>query len=298
MDEGIGSKIKRIMHSYQLLFSNVTSKAKSTRHVYIYKMTCMFLTTFIFKSLSPFRIPGLWMQVYILCLSSSRSSFNPFSFYRRGLQEQGTMMVDFMPYASLTVCIIYIFQLFWLCHWLFGRIMRKMKNLRHGRYRPNCLQTKLGLLYVYVFPYPCFFPQCQVLSKWGEGAIERAYGYCQIWCTSCNWPAWEKNAPTGCYNGGDCVKSGDTSRCRGKKENSRQTSFSPLALSAKRTPTPTTCLAVTNNSSIQKCLHQDTQNHGAGTTAKRRIRKGVDADARPGVGAGRTGGLTCPCLRR
>lgn len=65
MDEGIGSKIKRIMHSYQLLFSNVTSKAKSTRHVYIYKMTCMFLTTFIFKSLSPFRIPGLWMQVYI-----------------------------------------------------------------------------------------------------------------------------------------------------------------------------------------------------------------------------------------
>lgn len=143
-----------------------------------------------------------------------------------------------------------------------------------------------------------FFPQCQVLSKWGEGAIERAYGYCQIWCTSCNWPAWEKNAPTGCYNGGDCVKSGDTSRCRGKKENSRQTSFSPLALSAKRTPTPTTCLAVTNNSSIQKCLHQDTQNHGAGKTAKRRIRKGVDADARPGVGAGRTGGLTCPCLRR
>lgn len=109
MDEGIGSKIKRIMHSYQLLFSNVTSKAKSTRHVYIYKMTCMFLTTFIFKSLSPFRIPGLWMQVYILCLSSSRSSFNPFSFYRRGLQEQGTMMVDFMPYASLTVCIIYNF---------------------------------------------------------------------------------------------------------------------------------------------------------------------------------------------
>lgn len=84
----------------------------------------------------------------------------------------------------------------------------------------------------------------------------------------------------------------------GKKENSRQTSFSPLALSAKRTPTPTTCLAVTNNSSFQKCLHQDTQNHGAGTTAKRRIRKGVDADARPGVGAGRTGGLTCPCLRR
>lgn len=222
----------------------------------------------------------------------------PVQFYRRGLQEQGTMMVDFMPYASLTVCIIYIFQLFWLCHWLFGCIMRKMKNLRHGRYRPNCLQTKLGLLYVYVFPYPCFFPQCQVLSKWGEGAIERAYGYCQIWCTSCNWPAWEKNAPTGCYNGGDCVKSGDTSRCRGKKENSRQTSFSPLALSAKRTPTPTTCLAVTNNSSIQKCLHQDTQNHGAGTTAKRRIRKGVDADARPGVGAGRTGGLTCPCLRR
>lgn len=107
MDEGIGSKIKRIMHSYQLLFSNVTSKAKSTRHVYIYKMTCMFLTTL---SLSPFRIPGLWMQVYILCLSSSRSSFNPFSFYRRGLQEQGTMMVDFMPYASLTVCIIYIFS--------------------------------------------------------------------------------------------------------------------------------------------------------------------------------------------
>lgn len=126
MDEGIGSKIKRIMHSYQLLFSNVTSKAKSTRHVYIYKMTCMFLTTL---SLSPFRIPGLWMQVYILCLSSSRSSFNPFSFYRRGLQEQGTMMVDFMPYASLTVCIIYIFQLFWLCHWLFGYIMRKMKKL-------------------------------------------------------------------------------------------------------------------------------------------------------------------------
>lgn len=84
----------------------------------------------------------------------------------------------------------------------------------------------------------------------------------------------------------------------GKKENSRQTSFSPPALSAKRTPTPTTCLAVTNNSSFQKCLHQDTQNHGAGTTAKRRIRKGVDADARPGVGAGRTGGLTCPCLRR
>lgn len=35
MDEGIGSKIKRIMHSYQLLFSNVTSEAKSTRHVYI-----------------------------------------------------------------------------------------------------------------------------------------------------------------------------------------------------------------------------------------------------------------------
>lgn len=135
----------------------MTSKAKSTRHVYIYKMTCMFLTTFIFKSLSPFRIPGLWMQVYILCLSSSRSSFNPFSFYRRGLQEQGTMMVDFMPYASLTVCIIYIFQLFWLCHWLFGCIMRKMKNLRHGQYRPNCLQTKLGLLYVYVFPYPFFF---------------------------------------------------------------------------------------------------------------------------------------------
>lgn len=167
MDEGIGSKIKRIMHSYQLLFSNVTSKAKSTRHVYIYKMTCMFLTTFIFKSLSPFRIPGLWMQVYILCLSSSRSSFNPFSFYRRGLQEQGTMMVDFMPYASLTVCIIYIFQLFWLCHWLFGCIMRKMKNLRHGRYRPNCLQTKLGLLYVYVFPYPCFFPPVSGFEQMG-----------------------------------------------------------------------------------------------------------------------------------
>lgn len=110
---------------------------------------------------------------------------------------------------------IYIFQLFWLCHWLFGCIMRKMKNLRHGRYRPNCLQTKLGLLYVYVFPYPCFFPQCQILSKGGgEG---RAYGYCQIWCTSCNWPAWEKNAPTGCYDGGDCVKSGDTSRSRGEK---------------------------------------------------------------------------------
>lgn len=53
----------------------------------------------------------------------------PVQFYRRGLQEQGTMMVDFMPYASLTVCIIYIFQLFWLCHWLFGCIMRKMKKL-------------------------------------------------------------------------------------------------------------------------------------------------------------------------
>lgn len=170
MDEGIGSKIKRIMHSYQLLFSNVTLKAKSTRHVYIYKMTCMFLTTFIFKSLSPFRIPGLWMQVYILCLSSSRSSFNPFSFYRRGLQEQGTMMVDFMPYASLTVCIIYNFPVILVVSLVIRLYHEKNeKNLRHGQYRPNCLQTKLGLLYVYVFPYPFFFPQCQILSKGGGG---------------------------------------------------------------------------------------------------------------------------------
>lgn len=192
---------------------------------------------------------------------------------------------------------IYIFQLFWLCHWLFGCIMRKMKNLRHGRYRPNCLQTKLGLLYVYVFPYPCFFPQCQILSKGGGGregltGIAR-YGVLRVIGLLGKRMLRRVATMVEIASSREILPGPG-----GKKENSRQTSFSPLALSAKRTPTPTTCLAVTNNSSFQKCLHQDTQNHGAGTTAKRRIRKGVDADARPGVGAGRTGGLTCPCLRR
>lgn len=85
---------------------------------------------------------------------------------------------------------------------------------------------------------------------------------------------------------------------RKEKKHSQQTSFSPPALSAKRTPTPTTCLAVTNNSSSRKSLHQGTQNHEAGTTAKRRIRKGVDFGARSGVGACQIGGTTSPCLRR
>lgn len=82
------------------------------------------------------------------------------------------------------------------------------------------------------------------------------------------------------------------------KKHSQQTSFSPPALSAKRTPTPTACLAVTNNSSSRKSLHQGTQNHEAGTRAKRRIRKGVDFGARSGVGACQIGGTTSPCLRR
>lgn len=85
---------------------------------------------------------------------------------------------------------------------------------------------------------------------------------------------------------------------RKEKKHSQQTSFSPPALSAKRTPTPTACLAVTNNSSSRKSLHQGTQNHEAGTTAKRRIRKGVDFGARSGVGACQIGGTTSPCLRR
>lgn len=111
MDEGIESKIKRIMHSYQLLFSNVTSKAKSTRHVYIYKMTCMFLTTLSLIFISVLNSWFMDAGIYTLPLFIP-FFIQPVQFYRRGLQEQGTMMVDFMPYASLTVCIIYIFQLF------------------------------------------------------------------------------------------------------------------------------------------------------------------------------------------
>lgn len=167
MDEGIGSKIKRIMHSYQLLFSNVTSKAKSTRHVYIHKMTCMFLTTL---SLSPFRIPGLWMQVYILCLSSSRSSFNPFSFYRRGLQEQGTMMVDFMPYASLTVCIMYNFPVILVVSLvirLYHEKNEKLTSRTVSAQLPTDQAWSLVRLRVSISLF--FFPQCQVLSKGGGG---------------------------------------------------------------------------------------------------------------------------------
>lgn len=113
---------------------------------------------------------------------------------------------------------IYIFQLFWLCHWLFGCIMRKMKKtyvtdgIGPTAYRPSLVSCTFTCFHIPVF----FFPQWSDFEQRGGGG-ERAYGYCQIWCTSCNWPAWEKNAPTGCYGGGDCVKWGDTSRCRGGK---------------------------------------------------------------------------------
>lgn len=194
---------------------------------------------------------------------------------------------------------IYIFQLFWLCHWLFGCIMRKMKKtyvtdgIGPTAYRPSLVSCTFTCFHIPVF----FSPSGQILSKGGGGGkgltgIAR-YGVLRVIGLLGKRMLRRVATVVEIASSGEILPGAG-----GEKENSRQTSFSPLALSAKRTPTPTTCLAVTNNSSFQKCLHQDTQNHGAGRTAKRRIRKGVDADARPGVGAGRTGGLTCPCLRR
>lgn len=52
-----------------------------------------------------------------------------------------------------------------------GRINRRRRERRGGRIAP--------------------------LGRWCKANI--THGYCQMWCTSCSWPTWEKNAPTGCF---------------------------------------------------------------------------------------------------